>query len=117
MKGFAVILLVVVAIVHMFMAKPGEAVSCGQVESQISPCLTYLSQGGTPTAACCSGVKSLSQSLQNTQDRQTACGCLKTAASRYPNLKQDAASQLPTKCGVTIGVPISPTVDCSKISL
>ncbi|CAA2990868.1 non-specific lipid-transfer A-like [Olea europaea subsp. europaea] len=115
MKGFAVILLVVVAMVQLFMAKPGAAISCGQVESQISPCLTYLSEGGTPSPSCCSGVKTLSQSLQTTQDRQTACGCLKTAASHYTNLKPDAASQLPTKCGVSIGVPISPTVDCSKI--
>ncbi|CAA3022260.1 non-specific lipid-transfer A-like [Olea europaea subsp. europaea] len=58
---------------------------------------------------------SCGQSLQTTQDRQTACGCLKTAASHYTNLKPDAASQLPTKCGVSIGVPISPTVDCREI--
>ncbi|CAI9752719.1 unnamed protein product [Fraxinus pennsylvanica] len=115
MKGFAVILLVVVAMVQLFMAEPGAAISCGQVESQISQCLTYLSQGGTPSATCCSGVQTLSQSLHTTEDRQAACGCLKTAASRYTDLKPDAASQLPAKCGVSIGVPISPTVDCSKI--
>ncbi|KAL2499958.1 Non-specific lipid-transfer protein 11 [Abeliophyllum distichum] len=116
MKRFAVILLVAVAMIQLFMAKPGDAISCGQVESQISQCVTYLSQGGTPSQPCCNGVRSLSQSLQTTQDRQAACNCLKTAASRYSNLKPDAASQLPSKCGVSIGVPISATVDCSKIS-
>ncbi|CAK9162902.1 unnamed protein product [Ilex paraguariensis] len=47
-------------------------------------------------------------------DRQAACECLKKAATDHPNIKPDAASDLPKKCGAPISVPISPTVNCGK---
>ncbi|KAH9707243.1 non-specific lipid-transfer protein [Citrus sinensis] len=45
---------------------------------------------------------------------RAACDCVKAAAARYPNIKEDAASSLPTKCGVQIGIPISKTTNCAK---
>ncbi|XP_073298270.1 non-specific lipid-transfer protein AP10-like [Primulina huaijiensis] len=111
MKGFAMILLVVLAVVSMAV-RPGEAISCGDVQGYLSPCLQYLTSGGDPSSQCCSGVSGLSGSLQSQQDRQTACYCMKSAASSIP-VQQDAAANLPGRCGVSVGYSISPNVDCS----
>ncbi|XP_073119847.1 non-specific lipid-transfer protein 1-like [Henckelia pumila] len=111
MKGFAIILLVVLAVVSTAV-RPGEAISCGDVQGALYPCLGYLASGGDPSSECCSGVSNLSNSVQSQQDRQTACYCLKSAASSFP-VQQDAAANLPGRCGVSIGYSISPNVDCS----
>ncbi|KAI5665641.1 hypothetical protein M9H77_15494 [Catharanthus roseus] len=117
MKGVfkvAMSLVVLAAVVH-FMAMPSEAISCGQVESSLAPCLQYLLGGGTPSGTCCTGVKTLNGMLYSKLDRQTACNCLKSAAQRNPSIKPDAAASLPGKCGVSLPVPISPTTNCNAI--
>ncbi|XP_012841331.1 PREDICTED: non-specific lipid-transfer protein 1-like [Erythranthe guttata] len=113
MKGVAVVFVVVLAAVSLA-ASPGEAVSCGELQSSLSPCLSYLQAGGgEPSESCCGGVRSVTGSIQSTQDRQTACNCLKSAASSY-NVRTDVAANLPGKCGASIGMTISPNVDCSQ---
>ncbi|CAK9162901.1 unnamed protein product [Ilex paraguariensis] len=115
MKRVVAITLLVVLAVAQFMATPSEAtVTCGQVEASLSQCIEYLIRGGTPTGQCCAGVKNLKDLTQSQPDRQAACECLKKAATDHPNIKPDAASDLPKKCGVPISVPISPTVNCGK---
>ncbi|KAG5552826.1 hypothetical protein RHGRI_010810 [Rhododendron griersonianum] len=58
------------------------AISCGQVVSSLSPCISYLrSSGGAVPAPCCNGVKSLNNVAKTTPDRQTACKCIKSAAA------------------------------------
>ncbi|KAM3266138.1 hypothetical protein CQW23_01150 [Capsicum baccatum] len=116
MKAVAVVLaLVVLAAVQLAMAARLDeqwGITCGQVDANVAPCVSYLTQGGEPGAACCSGVKTLSGLAKSTDERRTACNCLKAAANRYPNLKDDAAQALPSKCGVALNVPISRTINC-----
>ncbi|EYU40720.1 hypothetical protein MIMGU_mgv1a025606mg [Erythranthe guttata] len=115
MKGVAVVFVVVLVVVSLA-ATPGEAVSCGELQSSLAPCLSYLTGGGEPSESCCGGLRSASGSIQSTQDRQTACYCMKSAASCTYNVPTDAAASLPGKCGVSVGMTISPNVDCSQIS-
>ncbi|KAJ4827097.1 hypothetical protein Tsubulata_042875 [Turnera subulata] len=59
MKGAVMSVLVVLAMVQ-FMAKPGEAITCGEVNSYLVACLPYLSgQVAAPPAPCCAGVSKL----------------------------------------------------------
>ncbi|KAL8196113.1 hypothetical protein R6Q57_025113 [Mikania cordata] len=88
-----------------------EAITCGQVNSYLVPCLPYLTKGGTPTSACCSGVKSLKDAAKTTVDRQTICTCLKKSSS---GINAGYAKNLPGLCHVTIPYTISPSTDCSK---
>ncbi|CAA0826874.1 Non-specific lipid-transfer protein 11 [Striga hermonthica] len=116
MKGVNVAMLVVLALAAALLGpSPGEAISCGDVQGSLSLCLAYLTgSGGTePTSSCCGGVRSLVGNLESRQDRQTACSCIKSAASSY-NVRSDAASSLPRKCGVSIGMSVSPDIDCSQ---
>ncbi|WJZ99006.1 hypothetical protein VitviT2T_017487 [Vitis vinifera] len=115
MKGGVVIAVMVVVATVAVMVQPGYAVTCGQVETSLAPCMPYLTGGGNPAAPCCNGVQNLKLLTPTTTDRRDACRCVKAAASKFQNIKEDAASALPTKCGVQIGIPISMTTNCDQI--
>ena len=58
-------------------------------------------------------VRSLSSGALSTADRQAACACLKSMTGRLGGNMRNAAS-IPSKCGVNVGVPISPNFDCAN---
>ncbi|CAN1230001.1 Non-specific lipid-transfer protein 1 [Linum grandiflorum] len=88
------------------------AVSCGQVASALAPCVPYLQGNGMATPGCCGGVKSLNAAATTTPDRQAACRCLKSTSASIPGINYGNAGSLPGKCGVNVGYPISPSVNC-----
>lgn len=45
MKAVAVAVVVVLAMVQ-FIAEPAHAITCGQVDAALAPCVPYLTQGG-----------------------------------------------------------------------
>ena len=109
----AIILPAVAAAVMVLLATPGQAITCGDVESQLAPCLTYLIGSGDLEATCCDGVKNLLAMTTSSVDKQALCNCVKDAASRHVEIREDLASQLAAKCGVELGVPISRSTDCA----
>lgn len=111
MKGFVVSAIAMLVFVQL-MVGPAQAITCGQVTSFLAPCIPYLSNGGTPSTACCSGVKSLVGAATTTSDKRAACACVKEAANRLAGLDAAAAAALPTHCGVTMDIPISKNVNC-----
>nr|1T12_A Chain A, NONSPECIFIC LIPID-TRANSFER PROTEIN 1 [Nicotiana tabacum] len=90
------------------------AITCGQVTSNLAPCLAYLRNTG-PLGRCCGGVKALVNSARTTEDRQIACTCLKSAAGAISGINLGKAAGLPSTCGVNIPYKISPSTDCSKV--
>ncbi|MBN7124836.1 hypothetical protein BSU01_24585 [Erwinia billingiae] len=116
MAGSGFLKLVCVAFALMMVAAPhAEAITCGQVTSSLTPCIAYLRSGGALPPACCSGVKSLNGAAKTTPDRQTACKCIKSAASSISGINFALAAGLPGKCGVNIPYKISPSTDCSTV--
>ncbi|URD95562.1 Protease inhibitor/seed storage/LTP family [Musa troglodytarum] len=109
--------LVVATTVVLLAAAPrgGEAITCSQVYGDLISCVGYL-QGGPIKQQCCSGIKSLLAAARTTQDRRTACGCIKTAAAGLSGIDYGRVSQLPGQCGISVSYKISPNVDCSKIN-
>ncbi|XP_073127967.1 non-specific lipid-transfer protein 1-like [Henckelia pumila] len=102
----------------LFAARPGHAaISCSKVDSALIPCINYLTGrgGNNPSQACCSGVKAVKGMAQTTADKRAGCSCVKAAANRYPGMKDAIAQSLPVKCNVHLDIPVSRTVDCSKI--
>ncbi|KAI8027278.1 hypothetical protein LOK49_LG02G00825 [Camellia lanceoleosa] len=111
MKG-VVIAMVVLAIIQL-MVEPGWAISCGQVDGYLAPCLPHLIGGsGIPAPTCCDGVKNIKGMASTTTDKRTASNYVKQAANRYSNLKDDAAQSLDAKCGVQMDIPVSRTTNC-----
>ncbi|GFY92718.1 hypothetical protein Acr_08g0011140 [Actinidia rufa] len=113
MKG---VIIVVVVLAIQLMVEPGSAISCGQVDAALAPCMPYLTGGGNPAPKCCDGVKNIKGMASSTADKRAACNCVKAAANRYPSLKDDAAQALPNKCGVEMNIPISRTTNCDNIN-
>ncbi|XWS13056.1 hypothetical protein CRYUN_Cryun36dG0004600 [Craigia yunnanensis] len=91
-------------------------ITCGQVTSNLAPCIGYLrgSSAAVP-GNCCNGIRSLNSAAQTTPDRQAACNCLKSAAGSISGINFGLASGLPGKCGVSIPYKISPSTDCKSV--
>ncbi|RLM69177.1 non-specific lipid-transfer protein 3-like [Panicum miliaceum] len=104
------VLVAVVLVAALVAAETASAaVSCGEVTSAVAPCLGYaMGSAASPSAACCNGVRSLNSRASSTADRQAACACLKSMTGRVGNMGN--AASIPSKCGVNVGVPISPNV-------
>ncbi|KAK9070000.1 hypothetical protein SSX86_010398 [Deinandra increscens subsp. villosa] len=93
-----------------------EALTCSDVDSDLSPCLNYLENGGSVSSACCSGVKKLNKASNTTALKKTACNCMKSAyKSMSSKIKIDNASSLPKKCNVNIPYKISPDTNCNTL--
>ncbi|EYU42347.1 hypothetical protein MIMGU_mgv1a016768mg [Erythranthe guttata] len=108
MKG-GVIAVIAILAVFQLAVQHGHAVTCGEVDVSLMPCINYLiGHDSSPSPACCAGVKAVKG--------MACCGCVKAAANRYTDLKDEAAQSLPTKCAVQLDIPISRTVDCTKIN-
>ncbi|XP_050125003.1 non-specific lipid-transfer protein 1-like [Malus sylvestris] len=86
MKGIVISMLVVLAMAHL-MVQQGEAiVNCGQVDSNLAPCISYLSKRGSLDPACCAGVQNIKNLAQTTADKQAACECCMAARTASPML-------------------------------
>ncbi|CAI0476050.1 unnamed protein product [Linum tenue] len=96
-------------------AELGEgALTCGQVGTGVASCLSYVMGKGPLTPGCCSGIKSINAAARTTADRQQACRCLKDIAASAKSINFGLAAGIPGKCGVSVGFPINPSVDCNK---
>ncbi|KAI4383478.1 hypothetical protein MLD38_009312 [Melastoma candidum] len=93
----------------------GSAVQCSDVLKYLRPCVQYLKNGsGMPPSDCCAGATSLSNAATSSDDKKTVCNCIKNAAQKI-NPQAQLAQSLAQNCGITLPVPVSPNVDCTKI--
>ncbi|KAM0877897.1 hypothetical protein ACQ4PT_035192 [Festuca glaucescens] len=111
------LLLVALAVAAMLLAVPhtaGAAISCGQVNAALSPCILYArGLAPAPSAACCGGVKSLHCARRGDEDH---CR-LKMATGRMSGLNNGNTDNIPAKCGVSVPYgDSSASVDCSKVN-
>ncbi|KAG6580430.1 hypothetical protein SDJN03_20432, partial [Cucurbita argyrosperma subsp. sororia] len=108
---------IIVGVVLMCMVVSEAAITCGAVVSSLAPCIPYLKNpsSGVP-AACCNGIRSLNSQASTSVDRRAACTCLKSAANSISGINFNAASNLPSQCGVRIPYKISPSTDCNKVN-
>lgn len=115
MAGFtnAVCMLVLATVLLVAVSPRGEAaMRCGEVVSDLTPCLPYVTNQGA-LGGCCGGIKTLYNAAGTTPDRQSVCSCLKALAGSY-SINMDKAAGLPGLCGVNVPYKISPSTDCSK---
>ncbi|CAM0953842.1 unnamed protein product [Alopecurus aequalis] len=118
-RASAAQLVVVAMVAAMLLVAPytaSAAISCGQVNSALSPCLAYArGTGSSPSGGCCSGVKSLAAAASTKSDRQAACACLKRLVGSN-GINAGKAASIPSKCGANIPYPISSSVNCNSIN-
>ncbi|MBA0857253.1 hypothetical protein Goshw_009520, partial [Gossypium schwendimanii] len=92
------------------------AISCGQVNSFLAPCIPYVRSNGAGRVpiTCCSGIRSLNAAAQSTPERQSACNCVKAGAASISGINYDLTNKLPGMCGVHSAFKISPSTDCKR---
>ncbi|XP_047312847.1 non-specific lipid-transfer protein A-like [Impatiens glandulifera] len=107
------VLLAAVLLQHL---PDGEAVTCGQINIPMAPCLPFLKSGtGTPPPKCCNGIKSLKSIVRTKLDRQAVCICVQITTKQSKTIRDSVAASLPKKCGVQIDFPVSRSYDCTSI--
>nr|XP_043608139.1 non-specific lipid-transfer protein AP10-like [Erigeron canadensis] len=112
-RSMAVAMLAMVTM-SLVMVHQTEAINCNQLANMLAPCLNYLKNGGTPTSSCCNGARQVQGATRSQADRRAACKCAKSAAGKY-QVRGDAVSSLPGKCGISTTIPINPSVNCNSI--
>lgn len=114
MQGSSVFSFTVVLLLLVLAPTSHSAISCSDVLKDLRPCLSYLTSGsGMPPAGCCVGATKLANSATTTADKKAACACIKSAAQQI-NPNPQLAQALPGNCGISLPVPITTNVDCSK---
>ncbi|WJX82314.1 hypothetical protein P8452_65092 [Trifolium repens] len=92
------------------------ALSCGQIQLTIAPCLGYIRSGGPSVPApCCNGVRSVLNQSKSTLDRQGVCSCLKSTVWSIPGINLPALASIPPKCGVNLPYKIGPSLNCNTV--
>ncbi|GAU30825.1 hypothetical protein TSUD_267450 [Trifolium subterraneum] len=92
------------------------ALTCGQVNTKLAPCIAYVTGSGSDVPrSCCNGIKVINNEAKTKSDRQAACRCIKTTVSELRDLNVEKLAGLPSKCGVHLPYKPSPSTDCNKI--
>ncbi|GAU29990.1 hypothetical protein TSUD_160750 [Trifolium subterraneum] len=90
------------------------ALSCGQIQLTVAPCLGYLrNPGPSVPAPCCNGLRNLNNQAKSTPDRRSGCRCLKSTIFSLPGINLSALASTPTKCGINLPYKISPSINCN----
>jgi len=90
-----------------------QAISCKDVITDLAPCLSYLTIGGSVSSACCGGVRSILGAAGTTLEKQTVCNCLKEVANNF-GINFSYAEALPGLCGVSVSYKISYSTNCAE---
>lgn len=105
---------VIIMLMALMYAQNGGAVPCGQISSNLVPCLGYVQNGGAVSPRCCYGIRGLVNAARTTVDRRAVCVCLKSAAASIKRINVGYAASLPGKCGVNIPYKISASTNCAR---
>lgn len=116
-SSMVVKLISMVVLCIVLSAQVGHAITCGQVTSNLAPCINYVKSGGVVPPGCCNGIRTLNAAAKTTADRQTTCNCLKQAAASIPGLNLNLVAGLPGKCGVNVPYKISPSTNCARFHI
>lgn len=91
------------------------AIPCGTVDIKAASCIGFASgKDAKPSAACCTGLKQLAQSVKTIDDKKAICRCLKAGVKNLPGVQDKFLSKIPGTCSIRVGFPVSLNTDCEK---
>ncbi|OIS98132.1 PREDICTED: non-specific lipid-transfer protein 2-like [Nicotiana attenuata] len=105
-----------VVVLCMVMTAPyaEAAFTCGTIQGAMLSCLPYTQNRG-PLGNCCNVIQALVSAAKTTQDRRTACTCLKKAYSVLKGIDLGKVAGIGAACGVNIPFKMSLSTDCNKV--
>ncbi|CAK9156683.1 unnamed protein product [Ilex paraguariensis] len=100
-----------------FLAHVSEAaITCGTVDVKAASCVTFATGKDTkPSAACCSGLQQLTQSVKSVDDKKTICRCLKAGVQKFNGVQDKFLSKIPDACKIKVTFPVSLSINCETI--
>ncbi|KAK2433091.1 non-specific lipid-transfer protein [Trifolium repens] len=90
------------------------ALTCGQINIKLAPCIAYVTGNGDVPRSCCNGIRDINNEAETKSGRQAACRCIKTTVTALRDLNVDKLADLPRKCGVNLPYKPTPSIDCNK---
>ena len=103
-------------LVYMLVAAPhvDASITCDELTSLLTQCISYAILGGTVPPACCEGIKAVHAASTTIEDHRATCSCIMDGISKIPGINYELVGTLPETCGTTCTYKITPTTDCSK---
>ncbi|KAA8541174.1 hypothetical protein F0562_025219 [Nyssa sinensis] len=91
-------------------------VPCSTVDMKAASCVTFATgKDAKPSAACCSGLQQLAQSVKSVDDKKAICRCLKAGVKNFAGVQDKLLSQIPSACKIKVGFPVSISINCETI--
>ncbi|XP_044509849.1 non-specific lipid-transfer protein C, cotyledon-specific isoform-like [Mangifera indica] len=117
MKSLLLSMLALLSVLF-FLANVGEAaIDCDFVGTKTAGCVPFVTgKAKDPAPACCSGLKELLEAVKSVDDKRVLCRCMKDAAKSLP-INDELLSQLPGRCQIDVGFPISSKMNCAFTEL
>uniref|UniRef100_A0A1D1ZJR4 Non-specific lipid-transfer protein n=1 Tax=Anthurium amnicola TaxID=1678845 RepID=A0A1D1ZJR4_9ARAE len=94
------------------------AVQCGDAVNALVPCGPFLlgvAGEDNPSSQCCQSAQLLNKMATTVEMRRELCKCLLQAGPSF-GVTPGRARRLPSFCKLKLEIPVSPNVDCNKIS-
>lgn len=90
-------------IICMMTLKTTGAMSCGDIDMNLSECIWYLAGRHTaPSLACCEGCRHLEKLAATSGDRRVACDCLRERVQHLHGIRNTLVLSLPSKCAAKL---------------
>lgn len=114
-KFFSLFVMMALVLLPLIMMIPAYAFDCFHALQDVIPCQDYLVNGvSKPNEGCCKGVKDLATiANESSNERQSLCICLKSAAQHFP-INEGKAKAMPKLCNVNLDITLAPNIDCNK---
>lgn len=115
-KSIAWALSVLTLLVFACIARPTDAISCGDAVGALIPCGSFLMGGGAPrpSAQCCQGAQSLNKLATSPVDRRTVCECFVKSGPSF-GVKPERVKLLPSLCKLKLALPVNSKTDCKNV--
>ncbi|XWS75531.1 hypothetical protein CRYUN_Cryun01aG0097900 [Craigia yunnanensis] len=95
-------------------SKSVDAITCQQAITTLLPCQPFLTgTAPAPIVPCCLAVAKVNAAATTTLARRELCRCFEKYAPAL-GVMPEKAKQLPQLCGVSVPVPIDPSINCDK---
>ncbi|CAI9783506.1 unnamed protein product [Fraxinus pennsylvanica] len=113
MKSIFFSVVLVLSLVYCFSLLGNAAIPCGTVDMKAATCISFATgKDAKPSAACCSGLQQLVQTVKSVDDRKVICRCLKAGVKNFAGVQDKFLSQIPNACKIKVGFPVSMNTNC-----
>ncbi|CAA3008462.1 non-specific lipid-transfer C, cotyledon-specific isoform-like [Olea europaea subsp. europaea] len=113
MKSAVFSMVFVLSLLYCFAHFSNAAIPCGTVDMKAAACISFATgKAAKPSAACCSGLQQLAQSVKSVNDKKVICRCLKAGVKNFAGVQEKFLSQIPNACKIKVGFPVSMHTNC-----